>query len=278
MSYKWLVPVVAAALCCAARAEEKTYKVLAVGNSFSANAMRYFGDIVKASGRTVVAKNAMIGGCDFERHMRHAEAFEANSDAPEGRPYPGKQSLKELLTSEHWDVVTIQQVSHKSFRPETFHPHADRLIAYIKKYAPQAEIAVHAVWAYRDDHKWFKDRATYAEMPLNTDEMFKRASATYEQFAKENGFRLIPSVYAIESARRDPAYGKAGKQTLSKDCFHCAPEGEYLLGCVWLEFLLGQSALGNAFVPKGVGAEDAALLQRIAHRVVTEKERPAPVE
>lgn len=278
MSGKRFMLVLAAALCCAARAEEKTFKVLAVGNSFSGNAMRYFSDIVKASGNKVVAKNASIGGCDFERHMRHADAFEANPEDAEGRPYAGKKSLKEMLTAEKWDVVTIQQVSIKSCTPETYHPHADRLIAYIRKYAPQAEIVVHATWAYSEGDKWFKDRAKYATMPGSTDEMFKRVAATYGQFAKENGLRLIPSCYAIESARRDPAYGKAGKQTLSKDCHHCATPGEYLLGCVWMEFLIGQSALGNTFVPKGVSAEDASLLQRIAHRVVTEKERPAPVQ
>ena len=264
--------------CCSARAEEKSLKVLAVGNSFSANAMRYFSDIVKASGNTVEAKNASIGGCDFARHMRHADAFEANPDDPEGRPYAGKRSLKDMLTMEKWDVVTIQQYSIESCKPETYHPHADRLIAYIKKYAPQAEIVVHATWAYSEGDKWFSDRAKNAAQPASTDEMFKRVSATYEQFAKENGMRLIPSCYAIESARRDPAYGKLGKQTISKDCHHCAPAGEYLLGCVWFEFLYGQNVVGNSFVPKGVSAGDAATLQGVAHRVVSEKQRPAPIQ
>ncbi len=277
MSGERLALVFAAAICCAAYAEEGTFKVLAVGNSFSANAMRYFSDIVKASGRTVVAKNASIGGCDFERHMRHADAFEANPEDPEGRPYGGK-SLKDMLVAEKWDVVTIQQVSRKSFLPETFHPHADRLIAYIRKYAPQAEIVVHATWAYRENHEWFKDRAKFAAMPASTDEMYGKVTAAYEAFARENGFRLIPSVYAIESARRDPAYGKAGKETIGKDGYHASPAGEYLLGCVWMEFLLGQSALGNTFVPPGVSVEDAAILQRIAHRVATEGERPKPAK
>jgi hypothetical protein len=248
----------------------------------------------------------MIGGCDFERHMRHADAFEANPSDPEGRPYPGKKSLKELLTQAKWDYVTIQQASPKSFKPETFHPHADRLIAYIKKYAPQAEIIIHETWAYRDDHPfWGLTNFTH-------DVMYKGVRAAYDGLAKDTGFRLIPCGDAMEAARFDPAWGKfvpdpdfnpktavypalpknekrslhggyswkkdakSGEFKLGWDKFHANAQGEYLLGCVWFEFFFGQSVVGNPFVPKTVPAADTVILQRIAHEVVTEKKRPEP--
>lgn len=296
-----------AAVACGA---EKELKVLAVGNSFSANALHYFPDLVKASGCGVIAVNAMIGGCDFERHMRHADAFEANPEDPQGRPYPGKKSLKDLLTMQKWDFVTIQQASPKSFHPETYHPHADRLVAYIRKYAPQAQIVIHETWAYRDDHRWFVERDKNAGQPASHDEMYRLVRAAYDTFAKETGFRMIPCGDAMELARCDPAWGKfeadaafdsaaavypalpknerhalqqgyswrknekTGKYVLGKDAFHANAQGEYLQGCVWLEFFFGRSAVGNAFVPKGVTAEQAGILQRVAHRAVTEGVRP----
>ena len=61
------------------------------------------------------------------------------------------------------------------------------------------------------------------------------------------------------------------------DKFHANAQGEYLLGCVWFEFFFGESAVGNTFVPKTVPAADAAILQRIAHGVVTGKKRPDPM-
>lgn len=285
----------------------RTVKVLAVGNSFSANALTYLDRLVAASGNTLVATNAMIGGCDFERHMRHADAYEKDPADPEGHPYPGRKSLKELLTQQPWQIVTIQQASPKSFKPETYQPHAERLVQYIRKYAPQAEIVVHQTWAYRDDHPFWglKD--------LNPDVMYKGLRAAYDGLAKENGFRLIPSGDAMELARRDPAWGrfvpdatfdpkaavypalpqnekrslhhgyswkkdaKTGAFKLGKDAIHANASGNYLLGCVWFEFLFGESVVGNPFVPKGVDAADAAILQRIAHRAVTEGQRPDPV-
>jgi hypothetical protein len=62
---------------------------------------------------------------------------------------------------------------------------------------------------------------------------------------------------------------------LGADKFHANAQGEYLLGCVWFEFFYGESVVGNTFVPKGVSAADAKVLQRVAHRVVGEKQRPS---
>jgi curved DNA-binding protein CbpA len=134
--------------------------------------------------------------------------------------------------------------------------------------------------------------------------------AAYDALAKETGFRLIPCGDAMELARLDPAWGrfesdpafdpktavypalpkgerrslhsgyswkkneKTGRYALGKDAFHANTAGEYLLGCVWLEFFFGQSAVGNGFTPKGMTAEEAAILQKVAHRAVSEKQRP----
>jgi hypothetical protein len=290
------------------QAEVKMVKVLSVGNSFSENAQKYFRDIVAASGHYAIAVNAMIGGCDIERHMWHAEAFDADSNDPEGHPYPEGKSLKDLLTQEQWDFVTIQQASHKSYKPETYHPHVDRLIGCIRKYAPQAKIVIHQTWAYREDHSF------WGEKGMSTDLMYKKLRAAYDKLASETGFRMIPCGDAFESARQDPAWGKFipdllfdcgkavypgvpneknslhnsswrktedtvnGAPELITDRFHANTQGEYLLGCVWFEFFFNQSAIGNSFIPEGVGAEEATMLQQIAHRVVMEKQRPFPVD
>ena len=254
-------------------------KVLAVGNSFSNNATRQLPALAAAAGKDLKVVRASIGGCDFERHVRHAEAYAADPESKEGRPYGGK-SLQEMLKSDVWDVVTIQQVSHKSFKPETFHPHADKLIAIIRDHAPQAEIVVHQTWAYRDDHKF------WGNTNFNTDVMYAGLRKTYDDFAREAGFRLIPSGDAMETARRDAEWGPyfAGEPPMARaekalhvnDAYHANVKGEYLQGCVWFEFLFGETVVGNTFVPKGMTPEETAILQRIAHEVVTEGRRPEP--
>lgn len=273
-------------------------KILAVGNSFSVNALRYFEEIVKAAGDQVVVGHAMIGGCDFERHVRHADAFEKNPDDPEGRPYMGKKrSLQEMLRAEAWQYVTIQQVSHKAPLPESYQPAADQLIAYIRKYAPQAEIVVHQTWAYRDDYP------VGSKGFVSTEDMYRRVSAAYRAFCAEKGLRMIPSGDAMEAARHAPEWGKfepdkefdpatarhpqlpqnerrslhggyrwrkdakSGKYILGWDKFHANATGEYLLGCVWYEFFFKRSVVGNSFKPENVGAAEVQALQRVAGRV-----------
>ena len=185
-----------------------------------------------------------------------------------------------MLKSDVWDVVTIQQVSHKSFKPETFHPHADKLIAIIRDHAPQAEIVVHQTWAYRDDHKF------WGNTNFNTDVMYAGLRKTYDDFAREAGFRLIPSGDAMETARRDAAWGPyfAGEPRMARaekalhvnDAYHANVKGEYLQGCVWLAFLFNEKTSGNTFVPEGMTADEAAILQRIADEVVIGGRRPEP--
>ncbi len=283
--------------------EGRTVRVLTVGNSFANNALTFLSSLAEAAGDTVVIGRANLGGCDLERHARIAAFHEADPADPRGHPYNGR-SLKELLVSEPWDFVTIQQVSFKSYQPETFQPHADRLIATIRRYAPQAEILVHQTFAYRDDHGF------WGSQTLNARRMYRGLRATYDAFAQAQGLRLIPSADAMELARQDPEWGPFvpdpsfdpetarhpdlpdekrslhggyawrknddGTHRLSLDAGHTNAHGSYLLGCVWYEFLFGKSVVGNPFTAsrRSISPEDAAILQRIAHRVVTEGIRP----
>lgn len=292
--------VVFCAIYAVSQASEDSIRVLAIGNSFADNALTYLSDIANAAGKQVQIGKACLGGCDLERHMRHVDAYEADPTDPEGSPYNGgKKSLPQLLQEQPWDYVTIQQVSHKSFRPETYHPYVDRLIATICKYAPQAEIVIHQTWAYRDDHEFF------GEPGLNPDSMYRGLGSAYDALSRKTGFRQIPSGDAMEAARQDSEWGsfvpdpdfdpetaeypalpqhdkralhngwygwrqdeKTGKWFLSRDCIHANREGKYLVGCVWFEFFFDTSVVENSFAPEGMSSDDAAILQRIAHRVV----------
>ena len=46
-------------------------KILAIGNSFSEDAMYYLKNIADADGVEVKAVNLYIGGCNLERHWKN---------------------------------------------------------------------------------------------------------------------------------------------------------------------------------------------------------------
>lgn len=271
-------------------------KLLAIGNSFSANATRFLPDLVKsAGGCRLVFGHACIGGCPLEKHYKLAMKHEHNSTDPEGIPYWHKGErigLKELLAAEKWQVVTIQQYSLHSFLIETYRPWAKRLCAYIRKHAPQAEIVFHQTWAYRaDDTSIFHDGFTPAKM-------YRGLTDAYRTIAAEVGIqRILPVGLAFQLAGAAPqwrftpdrrfnsktavfpqlprekhslhaGYGwgeQDGVKHLWYDSHHAGMAGEYLGACVWFQCLFGRDVRPVTFKPDALTVKDAAFLRRIAH-------------
>lgn len=283
---------------------EKTVRIMAVGNSFSRDALMNVSDLAEAAGNQLIAANAIILGGSMQDHVRGIDSFEAGGPAHIARPYGGK-SLRDMLAAEPWDIVTIQQASKLSIQPESFEPYAKRLIEYIHRYAPQAEVVIHQTWAYRDDNLfWGRD-------DYNTDRMYADLRRAYDDLARRYGLRQIPSGDAMQAARLDPAWGqfipdpdfdaanaahpalpehekhslnrnffwikdnKTGQYKLVRDGMHANSNGHYLLACVWYEFLFKENVLDNPYKSPWITPEDAAILRRIAHEVVMEKHRPA---
>ncbi|MDF3055788.1 MAG: hypothetical protein K0R17_3 [Rariglobus sp.] len=280
-------------------------RVLCVGNSFSRDAIFYLPELAKAGGKALVLSNANIGGCSLERHVRHLKQAEAGD--PEGKAYkntvnPGTGetaglSLPDLLSAQPWDIVTLQQWSQQSYKPETFQPFADELIAAIRKYAPTAEIVVHETWAYREDHPFFQENDGFTPA-----KMYDGLSATYKNFAASKGFRVIPVGDGFNLARQTPRWtytadagfdvknppagqlpdqrtslnigwrwikDKTGNVSFTLDAIHCNAAGRYLGAAVWYLELFNTGTIPGDFTPKGLAPEDAADLR--AHALAAVK-------
>lgn len=284
----------------------KTVKLLTVGNSFSGNAIRYLKDISSAAGDTLILQRADLPGCPMHRHWDNIQKSE--TDPNEGKAYAmtvnGEAklfALKDVLTADKWDFVTMQQASILSPDIKTYRPYAKNLYDYFKKHALQAEVMMHQTWAYRVDDPGFggKDGNSHAKM-------YKNLTAAYRTVAKELGVRIMPVGDAMYAADIDPTWGyksptfdkaaikpptipdqthslhvgwywakdKEGGDMLAMDGHHANALGCYLAGCVWYESLFGKSVVGNKYVPEGISPTDVKYLQAAAHKAVeNEKKR-----
>lgn len=280
--------------------EAKTVKLLTIGNSFSANATHYLGDLAKAGGHKLVHQPLVIGGASFQVHAEKAQKHEADPKDKAGL-YTSGRGLKENLELDRWDYVTIQQASIKSHDFATYQPYAGWLRDFVAKHAPQAKLLVHETWEYRKDDPRFTKPSGKPGEPTTQDEMYTGLHAAYDKIAAELGARIIPSGDAFHLADTDARWGyqtdtsfdpkaakqpalpnqthslhagwqwkkqKDGKPTLGMDGHHANMAGEYLGACVWYEVLFGESAVGSTFVPKGLDADYARFLQETAHRAV----------
>ncbi len=280
-------------------------KLLTVGNSFAQDSTAYLKDFAAAAGRKLLLRGANLAGHSLEQHVKRLQAYEANPADGEGRGYTNPLtrkskdwSLREALESEKWDFVTIQQASPKSFLPETYEPFAGILVAYIKKYAPTAEILIHETWAYREDHALFSKGDGFTQMG-----MYEKLRSAYEDLARRYGLRVIPVGAAFQRARArerwtfagpDKAFdyqapvadtiprqsgslnvgwlwrknSQTGQVEFVLDAIHANRDGRYLGAAVFFEEIFQESVVGSSFVPPGMDPADARLLREIAHEVV----------
>ena len=283
-------------------AEKTTVRLLTIGNSFSRNATRFLGDLVKAGRHQLEHTSIVVGGASLELHASMVRRYEANAQDPKGL-YKNKMSLKRHLKAKPWDVVTIQQASIKSHNLETYEPFAKELYDYIKTYAPEAKVMLHETWAYRVDDPRFSPKNIKSGEPLTQQQMYEGLREAYTGMAKKLNVGIIPTGDAFYLADTDPEWqykvdpqgfnpnaatppqlpdqkhslhvgwqwkkNPKGKTVLSMDGHHANVAGEYLGACVFYETLYQDDVRRLKFAPEGLEPEYAAFLRETAHQAVT---------
>ncbi len=310
-----LAVVVCALPLRAAEAARDTVHLLTIGNSFADDSTAFLPGMAKAGGKKLVLFRANLGGCSFERHARHLNAALADPEATntEARPYRNNEvlglpdlktvSLVDALKARPWDYVTIQQVSHQSYKPESYEPYASQIIAKIRELAPQAEILIHQTWAYREDHPFFKRGDGFT--PLK---MYEQSRAAYHELsARYGGLRILPVGDAMHLARQTPRWtfapdanfdyknppvdqlpdqraslmvgwrwtNKDGVKKMELDAIHANTPGRYLGAAVWYQVIFGTSEVPADYAPNNIPAEDAADLREHAKAAVAALAAPA---
>ena len=284
-------------------------KVLMIGNSFSICVGNNLPQIVKMSKKYHLhLTSAYIGGCSLETHADHLKQAE-NDPAPKPylitiwdsadlrkkNTYPG--NVLELLKSNKYDVITLQQASHLSWNYATYQPYADTVINYIRKFNPQAKIMVQQTWAYRSDDP----RLLPGEKSWGFDQqgMHERVRAAYHKIAAEKGFELIPTGDAIALYRKNtPPYKVLSSQELAgyknpdlppmandivgrdfwkkqpdgsmkldADRIHLNFKGEYLQACVWYMTLFNEDISTIRYEHPRISREECQALISAAGKV-----------
>ena len=215
-------------------------KILSIGNSFSQDAQRYLHRLAKKNGDCFKTVNLNIGGCTLRTHYLNALEDKASYGYEYNGDYPGLTlSIKQLLISDDWDVITLQQASHQSAHYETYTPYLEGLLEYIKKYCPNSKIYIHQTWAYEDGSERLKDIGGYG----SADEMFKDIREAYSkavQAIRADG--IIPCGQAMLNAT------KMGIEKIHRDTFHASlGAGRYLLALTWYKALTGNDITSNDF-------------------------------
>lgn len=215
-------------------------KILSIGNSFSQDAHRYLHKLAKTDGEHFKCVNLCIAGCSLRTHYLNMLADSANYYFEFNGENTGiKVSLSQVLASDDWDVITVQQASWASAKAETYFPYIEEVVRFVRKYCPRAKIYLHQTWAYEDGSDRLKNVAGYE----SAEAMFadiQKAYAKVEEVIKVDG--VIRSGEVMQKAL------SLGIGKIHQDTLHASlGAGRYLLALTWYKTLTGKDISNNRF-------------------------------
>ena len=213
--------------------------ILCIGNSFSVDANRYLHEIARKGGEKVQVASLYIGGCTLGMHFRNMRSeLPAYTLYYNGMGTGFRVSMKEALYSQYWDVITIQQGSHESFKPDTYYPYANEIVDYVRHMSPKAKIVVHQTWAYEQGSTNLTSKGYE-----NHKDMFADLKGAYDQLCDTvNAVGIIPSGELFQKMLA------SGFDTVHRDGLHASlGAGRYGLGLLWYRMLTGADVLDNQF-------------------------------
>ena len=224
-------------------------KILAIGNSFSQDAMTYMEDIAESCGRTdIIAANLYIGGCPLTKHAENLKTDELEYDYQIRGKGLYKTSIHAALLSDDWDVVTMQQVSGDSGLYDTYHPYIDYVYAEVKRLCPNAKVLLHRTWAYEEK----SNHGRFADYNRDRDTMDRMIEETFQKISAEFGLDMIPCGNVVTAIKKTmPEFDiENGGASLYRDRFHMGNcYGRYVVACVWLKKVCGVDISKATFIP-----------------------------
>lgn len=219
----------------------KTLKVLAIGNSFSVDAMTHLYQVAKLEGvEEVILGNFFVGACTLKKHadfMKTGEPAYRYDKCADGIWVQNPDTTLDTgLLDEQWDVITLQQASHDSGMENTYQPYLNELIAYLQEKCPDAKLMWHMTWAYQSDsdHKAFP---VYGNE--QTTMYYGILNAVQKQIdTNENIAKTIPTGTVIQNLRSSVIGDR-----LTRDGYHLNDLGRLAASYTWYAVLADQPLL-----------------------------------
>ena len=250
-------------------AEPEPLRILAIGNSFSQDAVeQYLWNLFDEAGTEVIIGNMYIGGCSLERHWTNAQnnskSYEYRKVVNGNKTNTKNWSLEMALADENWDYISLQQASDYSGMYDKYEPYLGNLIDYVLEHSsnPRMQLMFHQTWAYaqNSDHQAFPN---YDNDQMKMYEGIVDASRQAMDNHPEIKL-LIPSGTTIQNGRTTSIGDK-----WNRDGYHLNTDyGRFAAACTWYETISGNSVLENAWKPSGVTDGQAKIARNAAHYAV----------
>ena len=250
----------------------KVLRILAVGNSWSLNATNYVGNMMEELGYDTKICVCYAGGATLQSYWQNIQSDKAAYELHtwENGEWSRPSTLytyKDILLSDHWDIIFHQQQSGASGVYSSFQPYLNNIIQWEREMIETPPlIAIHATWAYPSYNTSSQFESYYGS---NTTTMYNAVIDSYNQaMADENIRFVIPSTPMIQQSRE---LGVPDIDTA--DGSHLTTNGFFAASCIWTEMLLTYYLGANkhvnesSFAPYGLSTEYASAMRILAVRI-----------
>ena len=222
--------------------------ILAIGNSFSVDAMQYLYQILQELGyKDIILGNLYIGGCTLATHASNittnAGAYTYYTNSTGSWSNTSGFSSVTALKERDWDYISMQQASGSSGMADTYEPSLSTVVNAVKQYCPSAKRMWHMTWAYQQNSshsefsKYNKDQMTMYNAILNAVQTKVVARGDFDF--------VIPCGTAVQNLRTSFL-----GDNITRDGYHMSYDnGRFLTGLMWARKITGKSIAGITYTP-----------------------------
>ena len=247
----------------------KSIKILAIGNSFSMDAMEYLYGILEDVGYTdITLGNIYKGGCTLETHAdyftNNTAGYTYYQNTTGSWTSTSSSAPIAPLQSQDWDYITMQQGSPVSGQADTFDPYLATLVGVVKSNCPDAQLVWHMTWAYQanSSHSGF---ANYGNDQMTMYNAI--VSAVRSKILTNSNFvNVIPNGTAVQNMRTSYV-----GDTITRDGYHMSYDiGRYLTALTFAKALTGCDLADVTYTPSSqtYTAEDIAAMKDAADKAI----------
>ena len=250
-----------------ATAQEKIMNVLAIGNSFSEDALEnYLFDLAKADGQKIIIGNMYIGGAPIELHVKNSRGNKADYSyrkiTNNHKITTNKISIKQAIADEDWDYISLQQASPYSGQYNVIMKDLPELISYVQSLKPShTKLIYHQTWAYQHNstHKGFANYENKQSI------MYTSIIDATKKISKIKDIDMVvPAGTAIQNARTSSL-----GDNFTRDGYHLELNyGRFTAACTLYEKLFKTDVRKNSFKPEKVTEKQAQIAKQAAHKAV----------
>ena len=244
----------------------KAIHILAVGNSFSVDAMEvHLYWMLEAAGyNDIVLGNLYIGGCDLKTHYNNvkngtkAYEFRVTTDGFWSTQY--NVSADAAFSYTDWDVVTLQQASPDSGKPASY-ACLTELAQLVREKAKPKQLLWHMTWAYQQN----SDHWAFAQYGKDQMTMYQAIVDTMTDKVLSNS--LIDGVIPCGTAVQNMRTSSLG-DTLTADGYHLENFlGDYLASLTWYAVITGEPIANMGHRPGYVDDHFADMVKSVQNAI-----------